>query len=313
MTPEENRLASPMRPAPAYSWRGIAICLAIAYGLSWAAQIALSLIARGDDPSLLAAVGGASLIVAAALMWPPAIGAFVARRWIERTFAGAGLRLPAWRYLLIAWFGPALVTLGALLISLPIYPFDTQFTAFRQALERTGQPLPMPPATLVAIQIVSALTVGPVINAIFAFGEEFGWRGYLMPALMARLGAWPGLLLHGAIWGFWHAPLIWLTGYNYPSQPQLGVLLFTIFGAIAGVLFGWLQLASRSVWAPTIAHGAFNAIAPLGLILLAGVDPAVAGLPHSPLGWLVLLAAIGALLATGRLQRALRSEVAATT
>ena len=54
-----------------------------------------------------------------------------------------------------------------------------------------------------------------------------------------------------------------------------------------------------------MAHAAPNAAAGLPLLLLRGVDPAVAGALHSPAGWLVLLAAVGLLVATGRLRRAL--------
>src|SRR5436305_814196 len=56
-----------------------------------------------------------------------------------------------------------------------------------------------------------------------AFGEQWGWRGYLLPRLLP-LGQWPALLLSGAIWGLWHAPVI-LLGYNYPQHPILGVLV----------------------------------------------------------------------------------------
>jgi hypothetical protein len=39
---------------------------------------------------------------------------------------------------------------------------------------------------------------------------------------MEQLGWWPGLLLHGTIWGVWHAPPILLSGYNYPGHHPLG-------------------------------------------------------------------------------------------
>jgi membrane protease YdiL (CAAX protease family) len=83
------------------------------------------------------------------------------------------------------------------------------------------------------------------------------------------------------------------------------VPLFVVFGVLAGVLLGWLRLATGSVVPPTVAHAALNAVAGLPLLLLRGVDPTVAGALYSPAGWLVLLAAIGVLVATGRLRRAL--------
>jgi membrane protease YdiL (CAAX protease family) len=299
------------QPAASAGWRGVLVYLVIAFGLSWAAQIALALAVR-SDPASAARLGGGILVVAVALMWPPAIGAFVARRWVEHgNFADVGLRLGPWRYLALAWIGPTLLTLLAMLLSLPLFPFDPTFAPLREAAERAGQPLPIEPALLVAIQVVAALTLAVPLNAIFAFGEEFGWRGYLLPRLMARLGAWPGLLAHGAVWGLWHAPLIFLIGYNYPGQPVLGVPLFVVACTLLGVLFGWLRLASGSVWPPTIAHAAFNAIAGLPLLMLRGVDPAVAGVLYSPVGWLVLLLAIGWLAWSGALGRALRAVPAA--
>src|SRR5262249_61704945 len=99
-------------------------------------------------------------------------------------------------------------------------------------------------------------------------------------------------------------------GYNYPQLPSLGVLLFVVFGTLMGVLFGWLRLASNSVLPPTIAHASLNAIAGLPFIFLVkGVDAAVAGALWSPIGWLVLLAAIAILYRTGALRRGLRSTV----
>jgi uncharacterized protein len=289
------------------TWTAVLAYLAIAFGLAWAVQIGLALAARGG-PGALNGLAAGQLVVAAALMWPPALGAFVVRRWIERSgFADAGLRLPHWRYVVLAWFGPAILTLLALLVSLPIYPLDTNFTSLRQVLAASGQNLPISVEMVLLIQVLQGLTVGVAINVIFAFGEEFGWRGYLLRRLMTLLGPWAGLLAHGAIWGFWHAPLILLTGYNYPQHPQLGVLFFIVFGMLAGVLLGWLQLASDSVWPPTIAHAALNAIAALPLFMLAGVDTGVAGVIFSPVGWLVLLAAIGILVTSGALPRALRA------
>jgi membrane protease YdiL (CAAX protease family) len=285
--------------------RGLVVFLGLAFGLAWTVQVGLVVWTRGA-PGGLSALGPGVLIAAAALMWPPAVGAFVARRWVERDgFADAGLRWPSRRYLLAAWFGPFVLTVAALLLSLPLYRFDPAFESLQALAAQAGQTLPAPPAVIALGQLAFALTLAVPINAVLAFGEELGWRGYLLPRLIALCGPWRGPLLHGAVWGFWHAPLIYLVGYNYPGHPVLGVPLFVVTGVLLGVLLGWLQLASGSVVAPTVAHAAFNAVAALPLLLLRGVDTAVGGVLFSPVGWLVLLAAIGWLVRSGALARAL--------
>ncbi len=280
------------------------VYLLCAFGLSWAAQIALSLAVR-DDPQGLAMLGGGILIAAVFLMWPPAVGAYVARRWVERgSFADAGLRVGPKRYIVIAWLLPTVLTGLAMVLSVPLYPFDPSFETLRQAFEQAGQTPPASLALIAAAQLAFALTLAVPINAIFAFGEEFGWRGYLQPRLMALLGYWPGLIAHGAIWGFWHAPLIFLIGYNYPGHPWLGVPLFVIAGVLLGMVFGWLRLASDSVVPPTVAHASLNATAGLPLLLLRGVDPAVGGVIYSPVGWVVLAGTIVVLMWRGALKPA---------
>lgn len=287
--------------------------LALAFGLSWAVQLGLALALR-KVPGGILSLGGGTLVVAVFLMWPPAIGAYVARRWVEGdNFTDAGLRWPRWRFVALAWLGPPVLTGLTALISLPLYPFDPTFATLRGLAERAGQALPAPPEVIVLVQLLFGLTLAVPINALFAFGEEFGWRGYLLPRLMQLLGPWSGLLGHGAIWGFWHAPLILLAGYNYPGHPVLGVPLFVVSGALMGMLLGWLQLASRSVVPPTIAHASFNAIGGAPLLVLRGVDPAVAGVLYSPTGWAVLLLAIALLRATGALSSSLAPAAAAAT
>jgi membrane protease YdiL (CAAX protease family) len=275
--------------------RGLVVYLALSFSLAWAAQVGVVLLLRPGGPNQSPIDPGAFLPVVA-LMWPPAVGAFVARQFVEgHNFADAGLRWPPWRYVLIAWFLPAGLTLATIVISLPWYPLDGDLSALRQASPNQS------PWPVLLSQVALGLTIAVPINSLFAFGEEFGWRGYLLPRLQQLWGYWPGLLGQGAIWGLWHAPLILLTGYNYPRHHVLGVVLFVVFGALAGTIVGWLRLASDSLVPPTIIHAANNAIGALPIVLLRNVDTAVGGVLSSALGCVVLLVAIAWLVATHRL------------
>ena len=141
------------------------------------------------------------------------------------------------------------------------------------------------------------------VNAFMAFGEELGWRGFLVPALRP-LGTWPALLLSGAIWGVWHAPII-LLGYNFGRTDITGVLLMT-GGCIAwGILLGWLRLRSASMWPAVFAHGMMNATAALvSLLYAAGTtfDMAFAG-PLGVAGWIVCAVVVVVLGLTGQFRR----------
>ncbi len=95
-------------------------------------------------------------------------------------------------------------------------------------------------------------------GSILTLGEELGWRGYLQEKLLRKYGLIWGFVVLGAIWGYWHLPII-LMGYNFPSQPILGAFLLMPLGTIfLGIFLGWIYLRSRSIWMPALAHTAIN-------------------------------------------------------
>ena len=135
---------------------------------------------------------------------------------------------------------------------------------------------------------------------IFTFGEEFGWRGYLLPKLAPLGGVWAAIIT-GIIWGLWHAPLIVLDGYNYPGNPPLGVLMMVVFTTALGVIFAWFRFRSGSVWPSTLSHAAFNAQAGFGVLFLSPGNP----LLRPPIGLIGLAPMIVFaiwLIVTGRLR-----------
>lgn len=288
--------------------RSILIFLGIAFGLSWLISLPLWF---GDG--LRSPWFG---LVAVAIMATPAIAALVVVFFVEkpsRRAAALGL-WPIGRpgrfigFLALALIVPVALVLAALPVGalLGVYPADfVTFSGFEQLtndqLAATGAPpLPIPIEVLVALQFVNVL-IGAFINLIPAMGEELGWRGWLLPRLLP-LGVAPAILLSGVIWGLWHAPLI-LLGYNYPTAPGwLGLLAMCGMCIVIGTVFSWLRIRSGSVWAPALAHGAFNAAAGFSIVFVAAgqvVDTTQATILGWS-GWIVPIALVIVLAVTGQ-------------
>jgi hypothetical protein len=112
-----------------------------------------------------------------------------------------------------------------------------------------------------------------VLGLPIAFGEEYGWRGYLQGELI-KLGRVRGILLVGVIWGLWHAPIIAM-GYNYPGYPVLGVFLMTLYTIGLGFFLGYAVLKSGSVWLAAFLHGLNNQVAAFLLAMVYRPDDPV--------------------------------------
>lgn len=138
-----------------------------------------------------------------------------------------------------------------------------------------------------------------IVNHAAAFGEEIGWRSFLLPLLMDELGARKAVLLDGVLWGIAHAPLVCF-GLNYtgeyPGAPWSGILMMVLFAATTGIFFSYLTLKSRSIFPACIAHGAINAIREAPLLICLDTYNALLGPKPSGLigmtGFLVLGAII---------------------
>jgi membrane protease YdiL (CAAX protease family) len=109
------------------------------------------------------------------------------------------------------------------------------------------------------LAVSTATIVGGVVGMITAAGEEFGWRGYLLPRLVQAGIRWP-LAISGIIWGLWHVPAILTGQYGSGTHQFLAAAIFLVFAVGMSVFWGTLRLRTGSVWSAVIGHAAWNAV-----------------------------------------------------
>ncbi len=142
---------------------------------------------------------------------------------------------------------------------------------------------------LIPLIPVNAMVSG-AIASFAAFGEEAGWRGYMMPGLMKLTGRARALLIGGVIWGLWHAPLTCIGhnfGTDYPGFPFTGILIMCVYCVFIGVILTFVTERSGSVWPAAILHAVNNSCPS---ILAVYMDPAKSTPPR------VLIAQWGGIL-----------------
>lgn len=111
------------------------------------------------------------------------------------------------------------------------------------------------------IQPASAMVSG-VFVSFAAFGEEGGWRGYMMPKLMKFMSPVKAMIVGGIIWGLWHAPLTCIGhnfGTDYPGFPYVGIFLMCIYCILVGIILTYVTEKSGSIWPAAILHAVNNA------------------------------------------------------
>lgn len=287
-------------------WPAVIVFVVVACALAWLVALPLWLGAGLAEPM--------SVFLLPIMMFTPAIAVLVVTfamgvpaRGQRARFLGLWPLRPAKRVvwlMVAAWLVPPVLVGLTIVVSaaLGFVQLDLTFAGFAAELAKAlPAGAPVPPVEVVVFAQIAMVPLGALFNSIFAFGEEIGWRGWLLPALRP-LGTWPALVLSGAIWGLWHSPII-LLGYNFGRTDITGVL-FMVGGCVAwGVLLGWLRLRSASVWPAVIAHGSLNAAAGL-IVLFAASQPdlALAG-PLGVAAWIVVAAVVLVLVLTGQFRK----------
>ena len=283
------------------------IYLLLVFVLSWAYMFAIV---------YPAAKGGSAqkyqLFVAGCMAFP-SLCAVLTRLFTREGFHDLLLR-PRFRgngkYYLFAWLGiPVLVIWGAVVYYL-VFPDNLDWSAplLREQMAAAGNPYEaqtLPMKTILLLQGAQAVLLAGIVNLIPSLGEEWGWRGYMMPRLLEIMKPLPALITGGMIWGLWHAPIIALGhnyGTGYPGWPWGGIAAMCVFCVAMGIVLTWLTEKTGSCIPAAVAHGAFNGTAAIGMLVSAdGGNPFIGPAPMGIVGGAPIL--LFATLAMIRLSR----------
>lgn len=279
--------------------RRIIIFLILTFSITYLFEIGVirTLIYSGDQGLMTVGQG-----MIAVMMFVPGICVVLTRLITKEGFNNLWIRSENRKgklvYYLMGWFGPVILTVIGTVLYFLVFPekFDADMTYFAKTYEVLGLEMTVRQMRMtLAYQIALLLVAGPLINAATCFGEEWGWRGYLLPKMKEKLPVIPMLLVNGVIWGLWHAPLT-VMGHNYGTgyagYPFTGILAMCAFCIVLGTIFSYLTLKTGSCIPAVFAHGCVNGFAAVGIYLTeAGGNPFIGPVPTGIVGGAAFLAA----------------------
>jgi uncharacterized protein len=212
------------------------VFFALAFAWSWFCWL-MSSVVKPQLPYLAGVfflAGGFGPSIAAIAVVKSAGGRNGLRAWLVRCLQWRF----DWRWLALAFFLPLAVMVLA--------------AAVHVTLGGTIAPSPaIGHVLLAAANFVLVLLLGGPLC------EEFGWRGYALPALQERYSWRVASLILGVVWGLWHLPLFYIAN---TAQSHIPFALFMANTIALSVLFAWLfNHTGGSVLPALVLHTAVNA------------------------------------------------------
>lgn len=108
---------------------------------------------------------------------------------------------------------------------------------------------------------VFQIVVSIIINMIIILGEEYGWRGYLLPELTKDYGKIKATVIVGIVWALFHIPAIYLSAKASGMSNPLMVCIIQAFAAfVFSFSFSYCYYLSGNIIPVLIMHSIWNEI-----------------------------------------------------
>jgi membrane protease YdiL (CAAX protease family) len=199
-----------------------------------------------------------SLLYVTGAMWSPGLAAMLTKRIFGEPIADLPWKWGGAHYAWLAYLIP-------IAYALPVYliVWVTPLGAFgdRDFITQTAAGFGwsnFPPSVSLFLFVLLTATVGLVGKTSRAFGEEIGWRGFLVPELNKVVGFTGVSVISGLMWAAYHFPVLLFGDYNKGAPAWYSLTCFTLMVVADSFILAWITLRSRSLWPAAILHGSHN-------------------------------------------------------
>ncbi len=198
-----------------------------------------------------------SRIYVGAIMWSPAIAAFITLKIKGRKISSLNWNWGDWKYIRLSYFIPALAGIITYIL-IWIFGFGNLanaevITEWAKELQLMGiGTLDTIPIVVLAILLLG--TVEVIRSAATTLGEEIGWRGFFIYELRKVLSFTGVSVFSGIIWAAWHWPLF----VYYSNNAILEFLAFLTTCIFMSFSMTYYTFKSKSLWPAVIFHAVSN-------------------------------------------------------
>jgi len=202
-----------------------------------------------------------SIFLIAGSMWGPGFAAILTCLLLRRKISSLPWGWGDWKWNQQAYLLP--IIYGAI-IYLPIWLFGLGGSGFGN--EETLQAWS---ASIIGeggysdwavlFNILMLMSIGVIVSASRALGEEIGWRGFMIWEMRKLMPFWAVGVFSGLIWAMWHWPVILFSVYNAGEGSfYLQLFFFTMSVLPIGIILAYLTFKSKSLWPAVILHASHN-------------------------------------------------------
>ena len=198
-----------------------------------------------------------SRIYVGAIMWCPAIAAFITLKIKGRKISSLNWNWGDWKYIRLSYFIPAL---SGLITYILIWVFGFGNLANAEVITEWAKELQLmgigtlDTIPIVVIAILLLGTVEVIRSAATTLGEEIGWRGFFIYELRKVLSFTGVSVFSGIIWAAWHWPLF----VYYSNNAILEFLAFLTTCIFMSFTMTYFTFKSKSLWPAVIFHAVSN-------------------------------------------------------